>query len=60
MTVWIYVDTSKQIGDLDHLKVFESEDAANDWLKDMGAVMMRFGSNLPPRTDIGGRLRDVR
>ena len=22
MTVWIYVDTSKQVGDKDHLKVF--------------------------------------
>ena len=28
MTVWIYVDTSKQVGDKDHLKVFASEDAA--------------------------------
>jgi hypothetical protein len=28
MTVWIYVDTSKQVGDRDHLKVFASEDAA--------------------------------
>jgi hypothetical protein len=31
MKVWIYVDTSKQVGDKDHLKVFESEDAANAW-----------------------------
>ena len=31
MTVWIYVDTSKQVGDKDHLKVFASEDAANAW-----------------------------
>lgn len=31
MTVWIYVDTSKQAGDKDHLKVFASEDAANEW-----------------------------
>jgi hypothetical protein len=29
MTVWIYVDTSKQVGDRDHLKVFATEDAAN-------------------------------
>jgi len=26
--VLIYVDTSKQVGDPDHLKVFASEDAA--------------------------------
>jgi hypothetical protein len=29
MTVWIYVDTRKQVGDKDHLKVVASEDAAN-------------------------------
>jgi hypothetical protein len=26
MTVWIYVDTSKQVGDNDHLKVFPDRD----------------------------------
>jgi hypothetical protein len=31
MRVWIYVDTSKQVGDKDHLKVFATEDAANAW-----------------------------
>ena len=31
MTVWIYVDTSKQVGDEDHLKVFASEEAAQRW-----------------------------
>jgi hypothetical protein len=33
-TVWIYVDTSKQVGDKDHLKVFASEDAADTWLQE--------------------------
>jgi hypothetical protein len=28
-TVWIYVDNSKQVGDLDHLKVFMYEAAAD-------------------------------
>jgi hypothetical protein len=28
MTVWVYVNTSKQVGDKDHLKVFADEDAA--------------------------------
>lgn len=32
MTVWIYVDTSKEVGDKDHLKVFSDEDAAWEWL----------------------------
>jgi hypothetical protein len=31
MTVLIYVDTSKQVGDPDHLKVFASQDAAEAW-----------------------------
>ena len=31
MTVGIYVDTSKAIGDKDHLKVFASEEAAEWW-----------------------------
>jgi hypothetical protein len=33
-TVWIYVNTSKQVGDKDHLKVFASEDAAETWLQE--------------------------
>ena len=31
MTVLIYVDTSKQVGDRDHLKVFADKDAADRW-----------------------------
>jgi hypothetical protein len=34
MTVWIYVDTSKQVGDRDHLKVFANEDAAETWFQE--------------------------
>ena len=30
-TVWIYVDTSKDVGDVDHLKVFATEEAAERW-----------------------------
>jgi hypothetical protein len=33
MTVWIYVDTSKDVGDRDHLKVFANEDAAQAWFE---------------------------
>jgi hypothetical protein len=31
MTVWVYVDISKQVGDRDHMKVFANEDAAETW-----------------------------
>jgi hypothetical protein len=34
MTVWIYVDTSKQVGDQDHLRVFASENSAETWFQE--------------------------
>jgi hypothetical protein len=34
MTVLIYVNTSKQVGDPDYLKVFANEDAAEIWLQE--------------------------
>ena len=34
MTVPIYVNTSKQVGDPDYLKVFANEDAAETWLQE--------------------------
>ena len=32
MTAWIYIDTSKQVGDADHVKAFVTRDAAQAWL----------------------------
>jgi hypothetical protein len=34
MTVLIYVNTSKQVGDPDHLKVFANPDAAETWFEE--------------------------
>jgi hypothetical protein len=34
MTVFVYVNTSKQVGDADHIKVFANADAAETWLED--------------------------
>ena len=34
MTVLIYVDTSKQVGDPDHLKVFANAEAAATWFEE--------------------------
>ena len=34
MTVLIYVNTSKQVGDADHLKVFANPVAAETWLEE--------------------------
>ena len=33
-TVYVYVNTSKQVGDANHLKVFASIDAAEKWLEE--------------------------
>jgi hypothetical protein len=33
-TVLIYVNTSKQVGDVDHLKVFASEEGAEEWFRE--------------------------
>jgi hypothetical protein len=33
-TVWIYIDTSKQVGDIDYLKVFANSGVANEWLEE--------------------------
>jgi hypothetical protein len=34
MKVWIYTNTSKEVGDADHLMVFASEEAAEAWFKE--------------------------
>ena len=33
-TVWIYVDTSKEVGDVDHLKVFATAELADEWFEE--------------------------
>jgi hypothetical protein len=34
MTVWIYTNTRKEVGDIDHLKVFATARAAEEWFED--------------------------
>jgi len=34
MTVFVYVDTSKQVGDPDHIKVFATAGAAATWFEE--------------------------
>jgi len=34
MTVFFYVNTSKQVGDVDHIKVFATTDAAEKWFEE--------------------------
>jgi hypothetical protein len=34
MTVSIYINKSKEVGDVDHFKVFASADAADKWFEE--------------------------
>jgi hypothetical protein len=34
MTVFVYVNTSKQVGDVEQIKVFANADAAETWFKE--------------------------
>ncbi len=33
MKVWVYIDTSRQVGDHDHVKVFANPEAALAWFE---------------------------
>ena len=41
-TVLIYVDTSKDVGDVDHLKVFANIDAAEKWFEENDPEAVAF------------------
>ncbi|WP_167561361.1 hypothetical protein [Bradyrhizobium sp. AS23.2] len=34
MTVFVYVNTRKHVGDKDHIKMFASQDAAETWFEE--------------------------
>jgi hypothetical protein len=42
MTVWIYIDTSKEVGDADHVKVFATKDAAETWFQENDPESVAF------------------
>jgi hypothetical protein len=46
MTVWIYVDTSKEIGDREHLKVFADEIVADAWFAESDPEGVAFEYEL--------------
>jgi len=47
MTVFVYVNTSKQVGDADHLKVFANLDAAETWLEENDPEGVAFENEVP-------------
>jgi len=42
-TVWIYTDTGKDVGDVDHLKVFATPEAADEWFAENDPEGVAFG-----------------
>jgi hypothetical protein len=42
-TVWIYIDTNKEVGDVDHLKVFATAELADEWFKENDLEGVAFG-----------------
>ena len=52
-TVWIYVDTKKQVGDRDHLKVFANSDLADEWFVVNDPEGVRSGDSR--RLSVGAR-----
>jgi hypothetical protein len=33
-TIWVYINTAKEVGDVDHIKVFANVDAAEKWFEE--------------------------
>jgi hypothetical protein len=50
MTVFVYVNTAKQVGDVDHIKVFAALDAAETWFEenDPEGVAFEYDAIGPP------------
>ena len=48
MTVLVYVNTSRQVGDAEHIKVFANQDAAEKWFEDNDpeGVAFEYGSGI--------------
>jgi len=42
MTVFVYVDTSKEVGDAEHIKVVATADAAEKWFEENGPEGVAF------------------
>jgi hypothetical protein len=48
-TVFIYIDTNKDVGDPDHLKVFATPEAADEWFKEHNPEGVVFGRSWSER-----------
>jgi hypothetical protein len=41
-TVWVYIDTSKQVGDPHHVLVFADKDSAHAWFEEFDPEGVAF------------------
>ena len=41
-TVWIYTNTRKEVGDIDHLKVFATARVAEEWFEENDPLGVAF------------------
>ncbi|MCK1741226.1 hypothetical protein IVA80_10175 [Bradyrhizobium sp. 139] len=50
MTVFVYLNTAKQVGDIDHIRVFATVDAAETWFEenDRDGVAFEYDVIRPP------------
>jgi hypothetical protein len=48
MTVFVYINTSKQVGDAEHVKVFATTDAAEKWFKENDPEEVAFEYEVLP------------
>jgi len=46
MTVFVYVNTAKQVGDVEHIKVFANVDAAERWFDENDPEGVAFEYDL--------------
>lgn len=55
MTVFVYVNTSKQVGDVEHIKVFADQDVAEAWFakNDPEGVAFEYQVILMPESGMG-------
>jgi hypothetical protein len=42
MTVFVYVNTSKEVGDVDHIKVIANKEAAERWFEENDTESVAF------------------
>jgi hypothetical protein len=49
-TVWVYINTAREIGDVDHLKVFATADDPEEWFTEHDPEGVAFEYPVIPQT----------